>query len=110
MVRTVAIPIWLKHAIDVWMTAPRIDKGRMLRSITKSGKLNGDCLSDWAVWSIVERSSKQIRSEHFGAHDLRQTLPQERRGTSSRSSSCSAFPRFRQRSGIWGPSKRSPSL
>jgi integrase len=30
-------------------------------------------LSDWAVWSIVEQSSKQIGIEHFGAHDLRRT-------------------------------------
>ena len=33
----------------------------------------GDTLSDWAVWSIVEQSSKQIGIEHFGAHDLRRT-------------------------------------
>jgi len=30
-------------------------------------------LSDWAVWSIVEQSSKQIGVEQFGAHDLRPT-------------------------------------
>jgi integrase len=40
-------------------------------SISKSGKINGDSLSDWAVWSVVEQSSKQIGIEHFGAHDLR---------------------------------------
>jgi hypothetical protein len=54
---------------------------RLLRSISKSGKLNGDSLSDWAVWSIVEQSAKQIGIERFGTHDLRQTLPQERRGS-----------------------------
>ena len=30
-------------------------------------------MSDWAVWSVVEQSSKQIGIEHFGAHDLRRT-------------------------------------
>ena len=39
----------------------------------KSGKINGDTLSDWAVWSVVEQSSKEIGIEHFGAHDLRRT-------------------------------------
>jgi integrase len=39
----------------------------------KSGKINRDKLSDWAVWSVVEQSSKQIGTEHFGAHDLRRT-------------------------------------
>jgi integrase len=45
----------------------------LLRSISKSGKLNRDSLSDWAVWSIVEQSAKQIGIEHFGAHNLRRT-------------------------------------
>jgi integrase len=50
-----------------------IDKGRLLRSVSKSGKVNRDTLSDWAVWSVVEQSSKQIGIEHFGAHDRRHT-------------------------------------
>jgi integrase len=57
-IRTVAIPIRVKQGIDVWTT---------------SGKVNRDTLSDWAVWSVVEQSSKQIGIEHFGAHDLRRT-------------------------------------
>ncbi len=72
-IRTVAIPIWVKKGIDVWMTAAGIKDGRLLRSVSKSGKINRDTLSDWAVWSIVEHSSKQIGIEHFGAHDLRRT-------------------------------------
>jgi integrase len=72
-IRTVAIPIWVKQGIDVWTTAAGIDKGRLLRSVSKSGKVNRDTLSDWAVWSVVEQSSKQIGIEHFGAHDLRRT-------------------------------------
>jgi integrase len=72
-IRTVAIPIWVKQGIDAWMTAAGIDKGRMLRPISKSGKIYRDTLSDWAVWSVVEQSSKQIGIERFGAHDLRRT-------------------------------------
>ena len=45
----------------------RIDKSRLLRSVSKSGKINRDRLSDWAVWSVVEQSSKQIGIEHFGS-------------------------------------------
>ncbi len=33
----------------------------------------GRGLSDWAVWSVVEQSAKQIGIERFGAHDLRRT-------------------------------------
>jgi integrase len=72
-VRTVAIPIWVKQGINAWITAAEIEDGRLLRSVSKSGKVNRETLSDWAVWSVVEQSSKQIGMEHFGAHDLRRT-------------------------------------
>src|SRR5258705_3426942 len=72
-IRTVAIPIWVKQGIDVWPAAAGIEDGRRLRSVAKSGKINRDSLSDWAVWSVVEQSSQQIGIEHFGAHDLRRT-------------------------------------
>jgi integrase len=55
------------------MTAAGIEDGRLLRSVSKSGKINRDTFSDWAVWSVVEQSSKQIEIERFGAHDLRRT-------------------------------------
>jgi integrase len=72
-VRTVAVPIWVKQGIDIWIAAAAIEGGRLLRPISKSGKLNGDALSDWAVWSVVEQSAKEIGIERFGAHDLRRT-------------------------------------
>lgn len=72
-IRTVAIPIWVKQGINAWMTAAGIEDGRLLRSVSKSGKINGETMSDWAVWSVVEQSSKQSGIEHFGAPDLRRT-------------------------------------
>jgi integrase len=71
-IRTVAIPIWVKQGINAWMTAAGIEKGRLLRSIAKGGKL-GESLGDWAVWSVVEQSAREIGIERFGAHDLRRT-------------------------------------
>jgi integrase len=72
-VRTVAIPLWVKHGIDAWMVAAKIEKGRLLRPLSKSGKVIGDELGDWAIWSVVEQSAKEIGIEHFGAQDLRRT-------------------------------------
>jgi integrase len=72
-VRTVAIPVWVKQAIDAWMVAAKIEKGRLLRPLSKSGKVIGDELGDWAIWSVVEQSANEIGIEHFGAHDLRRT-------------------------------------
>ena len=71
-VRTVAVPVWVKQGINSWMSAAGIEDGRLLRSISKGGKI-GDSLSDWAVWSVVEQSAKEIGVERFGAHDLRRT-------------------------------------
>jgi integrase len=72
-IRTVAVPIWVKQGIDAWITAAKFEKGRLLRPRSKSGKMVGEELGDWAIWSVVEQSSKQIGIEHFGAHDLRRT-------------------------------------
>ena len=71
-IRTVAVPVWVKQGINAWMTAAGIEDGRLLRSISKGGKV-GESLSDWAVWSVVEQSAKEIGIERFGAHDLRRT-------------------------------------
>jgi len=72
-VRTVAVPLWVTQAINVWQTAAGIEEGRLLRSIRKGGKRVGDALSDWAIWSVVMESAREIGIERFGAHDLRRT-------------------------------------
>ena len=71
-VRTVAVPLWVKHGINAWQAASKVEGGRLLRSIAKGGKV-GDGLSDWAIWAVVTESAKEIGIENFGAHDLRRT-------------------------------------
>jgi integrase len=71
-VRTVAIPVWVKKGIDVWQAAGSIEKGPLLRSISKGGKVR-ESLSDWAIWAVVAESAREIGIERFGAHDLRRT-------------------------------------
>ncbi|MCU1249407.1 MAG: phage integrase family protein [Edaphobacter sp.] len=108
-IRTVAIPIWVKHGINAWMTAAGIEDGRLLRSVSKSGKVNRDTLSDWAVWSVVEQSSKQIGIEHFGAPTTSVAPAPSCAGRTvgiwSRSSSCWGTRPSRRQSVIWGRSK-----
>ena len=70
-VRTVAIPVWVKYAIDAWMIVGNVEDGRLLRPVLKGGKVKGESLTDWSIWSVVERSAKQIGIERFGARDLR---------------------------------------
>ena len=72
-IRTVAVPVWVKQGIDAWKVAAKVEDGRLLRRVSKGGKPQGERLSDWAVWSVVERAAKEIGIERFGAHDLRRT-------------------------------------
>jgi integrase len=72
-IRTVAIPMWVKLLMDTWTTAAGHSAGRLLRPVSKGGRVVGEELSDWAVWSVVETSARAIGIEHFGAHDLRRT-------------------------------------
>jgi integrase len=72
-VRTVAVPLWVKQGINAWMAAAKIEDGRLLRPVSKSGKLMGAELGDWAVWAVVRECAGAIGIEHFGAHDLRRT-------------------------------------
>jgi hypothetical protein len=51
------------------MVAAKIEDGRLLPPLSKSGKLIGDHLGDWAIWSVVEQWARQSGIEHFGAHD-----------------------------------------
>jgi integrase len=72
-IRTVAVPLWVKKAIDEWTVDAGLRQGRLLRAVQKNGRVVGERLSDWAIWSVVETSAKAIGIEHFGAHDLRRT-------------------------------------
>ena len=72
-VRTVAVPLWVKHLMDAWTAAAGHSSGQLLRPVLKGGRVVGEGLSDWAVWSVVEQSAKAIGIERFGAHDLRRT-------------------------------------
>ena len=72
-IRTVAVPVWVRSGIEAWLAAAGIDKGKLLRPVGKGSRLGKEGLSDWAVWSVVEHSAKQIGIERFGAHDLRRT-------------------------------------
>ena len=111
-IRTVAVPVWVKQGINAWTTAAEIEEGRLLRAVSKSGKLNGHELSDWAIWSVVEQAAKEIGIERFGAHDLRRTcakLCRKSGGTLNKSSFYLGIPRSRQPSGTLAPNKSWPS-
>jgi integrase len=71
-VLSVAVPLWVKQGIDAWEAA-KISEGRLLRANHSGGRVHGSGLSDWAIWSVVERAVAELGIEHLGAHDLRRT-------------------------------------
>ena len=109
-VRTVAVPLWVKHGINAWMTAGAIEEGRPLRSIRKAGKV-GIGLSDWAVWDVVQQSANRSASSAsapvtFDVPALSSAARMAR--ISNRFSSCSHTVPSRPQNDTSGPNRRSP--
>jgi hypothetical protein len=48
----------VKQGINAWMTAAGVEDGKLLRAVTKGGKVK-ESMSGWAVWSVVEQSAKE---------------------------------------------------
>jgi integrase len=72
-VRTVPVPDWVRDELDDWLTAARIDRGRLFRRVNKVGRTWGDGMTVKAVWHIVKESAKSIGVAKLAPHDLRRT-------------------------------------
>jgi hypothetical protein len=63
-VRSVAVPAWVKAAIDAWTTAAGITAGKIFRAVRKGGKVWGEDLTPGAVLQIVQ---------HYARHGSRKS-------------------------------------
>lgn len=68
-VRTVAIPAWVKQAIDGWVRLAKIKEGRLIRQLT----LKPEGLSSEGIHDIVTKAAEKIGAPGVGPHDLRRT-------------------------------------
>jgi len=48
-------------------------RSRLIAPLSAGRGKIGETISDWAIWSVVERSAKEIGVGRFRAHDLRGT-------------------------------------
>jgi integrase len=71
-VRTVPVPSWVKAAIDAWTAAAGITAGRLLRSVSRHGRITGASLSPQAILSLVVEYGCRIGVK-LQAHDARRT-------------------------------------
>jgi site-specific recombinase XerD len=72
-IRTVAVPDWVKAAIDLWVTAAAIATGRLFRCVCRAGKCWGDGVTERAVWHIVKHYAKEVDVPQLAPHDLRRS-------------------------------------
>ena len=70
--RTVAVPAWVKQAVDLWLVAAGIGEGRILRSLNRHGQITGESLSPQAVLAVAVFYGDQL-GLRLRPHDLRRT-------------------------------------
>jgi integrase len=68
-VRTVAVPGWVKAAIDNWIRQAKITEGRLIRQLT----LKPEGMSSHGIREIVQKAAALIGVKGFSPHDLRRT-------------------------------------
>lgn len=75
-VRTVPVPSFAKHAIDLWAQAAGISSGLIFRRINKSDALAGESITEQAIYYLVANYSRALWGEAgiIQPHDLRRTF------------------------------------
>lgn len=71
-IRTVAVPAWVKVAVDHWAHAAQISSGRILRGMNRHGKITHDSLLGNAVLTLAAHYGESI-GVTLRPHDLRRT-------------------------------------
>jgi len=72
-VRTVPMPIWVKEAVDRWLTAASVAAGRVFRAVRRHGTPWGTGISENVVWYVIRSCARRLELDHLAPHDLRRT-------------------------------------
>jgi site-specific recombinase XerC len=72
-VRTVPMPMWVKEAVDRWIIAAKVSRGRIFRAVSRHGTPWGKGISENVIWYVVRRCAERTQLEHLAPHDLRRT-------------------------------------
>jgi integrase len=72
-VRTVPMPIWVKGAVDKWLTSSSVTTGRVFRAVSRHGTPWGTGISENVVWYVVRSCARHLALDHLAPHDLRRT-------------------------------------
>ena len=72
-VRTVPVPMWVKHHVDAWTAAAGITRGPVFRAINKAGRVWGEGMSPKVLWDVVRAAAARAGIDKLAPHDLRRT-------------------------------------
>jgi len=72
-VRTVPVPAWVKVAIDAWTAPAGVVDGCIFRPVNRSGRLQGDALSEKVVWQMIKPYAKAAGVAGIAPHDCRRS-------------------------------------
>ena len=70
-VRTVPVPMWVKHHVDAWTAAAGITRGPVFRAINKAGRVWGEGMSAKVLWDVVRAAA--ARAGNKRAHVRRRS-------------------------------------
>ena len=71
--RTVPVPVWVKAAVDVWMSSAKLQSGVLFRPVDKTGKVRGSSFTAKVIWSIVRKAGTDCGFGTVAPHGLRRT-------------------------------------
>jgi site-specific recombinase XerD len=72
-VRTVPMPAWVKVAIDAWTGPVGVLDGHVFRPVNRADKVQGDVLSEKAVWQMLRPYAMTTGVAGLAPHDLRRS-------------------------------------
>jgi site-specific recombinase XerD len=72
-VRTVPMPVWVKSAIDAWMSKAGITEGCVFRPVNRGGQIAGKRISEKVAWQMLKSYAASVGLMGIAPHDLRRT-------------------------------------
>ena len=72
-VRTVPVPDWVRSALNEWLAAAAVNRGRLFRRVSKAGRIWGEGITEKAVWHIVREAANGVGVPKLAPHDFRRT-------------------------------------
>ena len=72
-VRTVPMPDWVHMELLGWLSSASINRGKVFRRVSRTGRVLGDGISEKAIWHVVRSSASKVGVPALAPHDLRRT-------------------------------------